>query len=90
MTFIAESQSAGTEPVVLKVVPVTGAAILQVTVDQLMCASLFPHPLYCCWYEIGIMLKEVRCSTGRVMTYIMTLCAYYDKKSKKCLKMEHK
>ena len=28
-----------------KVVPVTGAAILQVTVDQLMCASLFPHPL---------------------------------------------
>ena len=38
-------ESAGTEPVVLKVVPVTSVAILQVTMDQLMCASLFPHPL---------------------------------------------
>ena len=37
-------KSAGTGPVVLKVVPVTGAAILQVTMDQLVCASLFPHP----------------------------------------------
>ena len=37
-------ESAGTGPIVLKVVPVTGAAILQVTMDQLMCASLFPHP----------------------------------------------
>ena len=27
-----------------KVVPVTGAAFLHVTMDQLMCASLFPHP----------------------------------------------
>ena len=36
-------ESASTGPVVLKVV--TDAAILQVTVDQLMCASLFPHPL---------------------------------------------
>ena len=35
----------GTGSVVLKVVPVTGAAILQVTMDQLMSASLFPHPL---------------------------------------------
>ena len=33
-------ESAGTGPVVLKVVPVTGAAILQVTMDQLMYASL--------------------------------------------------
>ena len=33
-------ESAGTGPVVLKVVPVTGAAILQVTMDQLMCTSL--------------------------------------------------
>ena len=38
-------KSAGTGPVVLKVVPVTGAAILQVNMDQLMCASLFPHGL---------------------------------------------
>ena len=38
-------ESAGTEPVVLKVVPVTGAAFLGVPTDQLMCASLFSHPL---------------------------------------------
>ena len=38
-------ESVGTGPIVLKVVPVTGAAILQVTVDQFICASLFPHPL---------------------------------------------
>ena len=38
-------QSAGTTgPVVLKVVPVTGAAILQVIMDQLMCVSLFSFP----------------------------------------------
>ena len=40
-------ESAGTGPVNLKVVPVTGtgASIVQVTMDQLICASLFPHPL---------------------------------------------
>ena len=38
-------ESAGTGPVVLKVVPVTDTAILQVTMDQLICTSLFPHPL---------------------------------------------
>ena len=38
-------ESAGTGPVVLKVVPVTGAAILKATMEQLMRASLFPHPL---------------------------------------------
>ena len=37
-------ESAGTGPIVLNVVPVTDAAILQVTMDQVMCASLFPHP----------------------------------------------
>ena len=37
-------ESTGTGPVVLKVISVTGAAIFQVTMDQLMCASLFPHP----------------------------------------------
>ena len=46
-------ESAGTGPVVLKVVPVTGAAILQVTIDQLICASL-SHTHY--WYE-GSMLE---------------------------------
>ena len=38
-------ESGGTRPVVLKVVPATGPAILQVTMDQIMCASLFPHVL---------------------------------------------
>ena len=38
-------ESTGKEPLFLKVVPVTGAAILQVTMDQLMCASCFSHPL---------------------------------------------
>ena len=37
--------SAGTGPVVLKVVTVTGAAILKVTMDQFICASPFPRPL---------------------------------------------
>ena len=36
-------ESAGTGPVVLKVVTVTSAAILQITIDQLMCTCLFPH-----------------------------------------------
>ena len=55
-------ESAGTGPVVLKIVPVTGAAILQVTMDQLICAPwpnqsapLFSHTYY--WYEVG-MFKE--------------------------------
>ena len=36
---------------VLKVIPVTGAAFSGVTMDQLRCASIFPHPLIilvCC------------------------------------------
>ena len=39
-------ESAGTGPVVLELVPVTGAVILQVTMDQLTCAFLFPHSLF--------------------------------------------
>ena len=38
-------ESAGTGPVVLKVVPVTGAAFSGFTIDQFLCASLFPNPL---------------------------------------------
>ena len=38
-------ESAGTEPVVLELVPMTGAAFSGVTVDRSICASLFPHPL---------------------------------------------
>ena len=44
-------KSAGTGPVVLKVVRVTGAAFSGFTVDQFSCTSLFPHPLYY-WYEV--------------------------------------
>ena len=45
-------EPAGTGPVVLKVIPVTGAAILRVTMDKLICASL-SHTHY--WYEVGIL-----------------------------------
>ena len=54
-------ESAGTGPVVLKVVPVMGAVIFQVTMDQLMCASL-SHTHY--WYEAG-MLMEWQSAGGR-------------------------
>ena len=47
-------RAAGPGPIVLKVVPVTGATILQVAMDQLICASL-SHTHY--WYEV-VMLKE--------------------------------
>ena len=47
-------ESAGTELVVLKVVSETGAAMLQVTLDQLMCASLF-KTYY--WYEVGMLME---------------------------------
>ena len=38
-------ESAGTAPVALKVVPVTGGAFSGIIMDQLMRTSLFPHPL---------------------------------------------
>ena len=42
------AESAGIGPVVLKLVALTGAVFLGVTMDQLICASLFPHlPLVC-------------------------------------------
>ena len=44
VTGIKSLVDRGTRPVVLKVVPVTGAAIFQVTMDQLICTSLFSHP----------------------------------------------
>ena len=43
---------AGRGLVNLKIVLLKGAAILQVTMDQLLCASLLPHPLYYYWYEV--------------------------------------
>ena len=46
---------AGTGPVVLKSVPVTGAAFAVITMDQLLSAYRFPHPLYYYWYETGLL-----------------------------------
>ena len=45
-------ESAGTGLVNLMVVPVTGAAFLQVTMDRLMCASI-SHIHH--WYEAGLL-----------------------------------
>ena len=50
---MAYGQSAGTESVVPKVVPVvltaaSGFTCTGITMDQLMCASLFPHHLSVC------------------------------------------
>ena len=53
-------ESAGTGPVNLKAVPVAGAVILQVTMDQLICTSL-SHTHY--WYEVGILKVSV-CAFG--------------------------
>ena len=44
MAFTAKSPP--TEPVDFEVVPVTGAAFSDFTMDQLMRTSIFPHPLY--------------------------------------------
>ena len=45
-------ESAGTGPVVLKVVPVAGAAFLCIDMDQILGASL-SHTHY--WYEVGML-----------------------------------
>ena len=64
-------ESAGTGPVVLKVVPVTGVAILQVTMDQqLMCASLFLHPLDY-WYEVGMLKVYSACVPCRQQSIVL-------------------
>ena len=41
-------ESAGTGPLALKIVPVMGAAFSGITMDQFLCASLFPHLLMVC------------------------------------------
>ena len=57
VAFTAESPPAQGQQVVLTVVPGTGAAILHVTMDQLMCTSLFPHTHY--RYEVGIYMLKI-------------------------------
>ena len=55
--------------VFLKVVPVEGAAILQVTMDQLICASLFPHPLLVGSGHVDrseTIVFSVQLTTGRI------------------------
>ena len=60
-------ESAGTGSVVIKVVPVTVTAILQVTMDQLMCASL-PHTHY--RYELGMLIEwQIRCVTYQQLDF---------------------
>ena len=49
-------ESAGTGPVVLKVVSVTDATFTGITMDQLVCASL-SHTHY--WYEMVILIVIV-------------------------------
>ena len=46
MAFTAEVRREG--PVIFKVVPGTGAALSGISMEQLWCASLFPHPLLVC------------------------------------------
>ena len=48
MASTVKSPPAQRGPVVLKVVRVTGAAFSGATMDQIMPASLFPHPLLVC------------------------------------------
>ena len=48
-------ESAGTGPVVLEVVPVTGAALAGLTMDQSMCAFL-SRTHY--WYDVGMYDTE--------------------------------
>ena len=49
--------------VVFKVVPVTGAAISGVIVDQFLCASLFPHPLS---VSYGVDMLMLMCDTESI------------------------
>ena len=60
-------ESAGTGPVVLRVVPVTGAA----TMDQLMCASLFPHSLVVWRGHVESTISE---TNGRTRIGYNTVC----------------
>ena len=64
-------KSAGTGPVVLKVVPVTGAAFFAgLTVDQLTRASLFPH-LHYYWYVVGSSVCVCVCIVCVVIPFIL-------------------
>ena len=54
-------ESVGIGLVVLKLVPVPGAAFSGITMNQLMCASLFPHPLYYYWYVLDMFDTESSC-----------------------------
>ena len=64
-------ESAGTGPVVLEVVPVTGAAFAVITVDQSVCASLSPHLLLVCGYS---MLKVSFNSIGGKIVWGSATC----------------
>ena len=59
-----------TGPVVLKIVPVTGAAFSGITMDLFLCASLFPHPPYYYWYIAGM------CGTKSIEALLCTRRGY--------------
>ena len=60
----------GTGPVVLKVVPVTGAAFPGINIDQLICISLFLRPL------LLVCSGHVRYrSTGGCLVVVWVICS---------------
>ena len=63
-TGVHHREFAGTGSVVLKVVPVTGAAFSGTTMDRLICAFFFFHTHYC--NEVGMLKVSehvlVRCN----------------------------
>ena len=67
MAFAAES--AGTGPVVLQVIPVSGGASSGITMDHFLYASLFPHPLLVQW---TCAMHEV--SEATVYCYVIQKC----------------
>ena len=60
-------ESAGTGPVVLKVVPVTGATFSGVTTDQLLSSPLFPHLLLVQYtgHQPRMVVTPARCQLNR-------------------------
>ena len=70
-----ESVGTGPDRVVLKVVPVTCAAFLQVTMDQLICASL-SHTHH--WYGVGMLIVILHIHSHSFMLYYTILyCTRY-------------
>ena len=63
--------SAGTRPVILKVVPATGAAFLGTAMDQLMCAS-FPTPTNSRSHHRGSQWRAESALSICILTFVDT------------------